>query len=118
MPASLQGEYFDAAEYSYATTGSIDISGECTPTVGETFTLTYEAEGVASGPYPGTFRESGTVTATVTGESGPGAAFGVVATWSAEFSIDSPVGDVTGRKTFAQELPSASACHRKRDDPH
>lgn len=113
LPPSLQGEQFYAFESSLSTTGSVDVSGECTPTAGETFTLTYQAEGVASGPYPGTFRESGTVTATLTQESVPGVGFGVVATWTATFSIDSPVGDVTGTKTLVtREFPGASGCLR------
>ena len=108
LPPSLQGEFFLAIDNRAFPTGSIDVQGDCTPTPGETFTLTYQASGTAVGPYPGTFTESGTVTATVTTPDAPGTAFGVVTTWNAEFEIDSPIGDVTGTKTLT--LSHSAAC--------
>lgn len=54
-PPSLQGEHFSAFETQFSTYGSVEMSSsECIPATGETFTLTYEAAGVALGPYPGT----------------------------------------------------------------
>jgi hypothetical protein len=110
LPPSLEGEGFFASEATSSTIGSVDVSGECDPAPGETFTLTYEAEGAATGPYPGTFTESGTVTATLTELTVPGFAFGVVTTWNAEFTIDSPVGDVTGTKTLGVSVPFSAFC--------
>lgn len=100
-PASLAGETFQALERASGSIGTIEVTRGCTPTAGATFTLTYEAEGVASGPYPGTFTERGTVTGTMTQLSGtPGFALGFVTSWSAEFEIDSPLGDVSGTTTL------------------
>jgi hypothetical protein len=53
------------------------------------FTITWSVSGVATGPYPGTFPETGRHT------SGP--ATDVI---EAEFQIDSPLGNVVGTKRF------------------
>jgi len=71
--------------------------------------LSFTASGVAVGPYPGTFTESGSYTL------GPPVSFGgtvaeSVIGFSATFSIQSPAGTVTGTKTgtAAQQLPPGS----------
>ena len=59
--------------------------------------IAYEASGTATGPYAGTFSETGTVT--VGPEEGPTARQRVTAA-SISFTVDSPAGQVTGTKTF------------------
>jgi hypothetical protein len=56
-------------------------SGDCTTA---SLNFSYSATGTASGPYPGTFTESGSMTSTQL---------------AASFTIDSPVGRVTGTKS-------------------
>ena len=116
LPPSLVGETFHAREVDPDRfgegTGAIDVTAICNAEAGETFTMTYSASGVATGPYPGTFRETGTVTATLTAGAG-GFAQGVVTTWTASFTIDSPAAPsgpatVTGTKTL--KLWSSALC--------
>jgi hypothetical protein len=57
VPQTLEGENFTAADAGEF--GEIEVTSNCTPTVGSTFTLTYRAEGPAFGPYTGTFTETG-----------------------------------------------------------
>jgi hypothetical protein len=64
--------------------------------------MSFSASGPAGGPYPGTFTEVGTATV------GPqavdlvgGNALGTLVTFDAVFTINSPVGQVTGTKTLA-----------------
>ena len=59
--------------------------------------IAYEASGTATGPYAGTFTETGTVT--VGPEEGPTARQRVTAA-SISFTVDSPAGQVTGTKTY------------------
>ena len=77
------------------TQTTVEVQSECNPN--GTSTITYEASGVAVGPYPGTFHETGTIT----GVSGnPFFAIpGQILTFEAEFTIDSPVGQVEGTKS-------------------
>ena len=109
LPPSLQGEAFLAIQQPTNIFGEVDIASSCTATVGETFTMNYSASGPAFGPYPGTFTESGTATVTLTApDFFPGTASGVVINWTANFAIDSPVGQVTGTKTFS--ATTAAVC--------
>ena len=80
-------------------TGTISsISGTCDPA--GTSTIHYSASGVATGAYPGTFTETGTVT------TGPTSEFpqidvwsgGPVTTFDASFHVDSAAGTVDGTK--------------------
>ena len=114
LPPSLAGENFlaqDGDGGGITTIGQVEISGDCTPTVPSQFTLSYTASGPATGPYPGTFTESGTLTANLVSDGGF-FVFGLdtVVTWTANFTIDSPVGDVTGTKTQTTVLGSTSYC--------
>jgi hypothetical protein len=97
-PPSLQGEIFQAA--SYQASGNVDISANCTMTPGETVTITYSAKGIAYGPYPGTFTESGRVSVLLTHFLGSQQVLGTVTSWTANFTIDSAVGQVSGTKTL------------------
>lgn len=69
-------------------------SASCDPT--GTSTFSFFATGPATGPYPGTFEESGTITI------GPhlSSTIGAALTVTAFFTIDSVNGDVTGTKSF------------------
>jgi hypothetical protein len=96
LPPSLQGEIFQAANYQVSN--EIDILANCTMTPGQTVTVTYSAEGIAYGPYPGTFTERGTVTFLLTGFVGSQQVIGTVTSWTADFTIDSVVGQVSGTK--------------------
>jgi len=79
-----------------------------------TSTFTYQTSGVAAGPYPGTYSETGTVTL------GPqvipgGPPTGFLINWTASFTITSPAGTVTGTKTLSplapgQSPPAIGAC--------
>jgi hypothetical protein len=62
LPNSLQNEMFFAADADPAG-GPADLSADPCPDVpGESYRLSYRASGIATGPYPGTFFESGIVT--------------------------------------------------------
>jgi hypothetical protein len=105
-PTSLDGESFDAIP---------TFSNEaCNP--GGTSSFDYSASGVASGPYAGTFSETGTViigqqtipnessfpVGTLSWKSGP------VTALQATFTIQSPLGVVTGTKTLV--TPGLGGC--------
>ncbi|MDX6532303.1 MAG: hypothetical protein QOF68_47 [Gaiellales bacterium] len=108
-PASLDGEVLVArSEYRTGLTGA-QVDGECTLVVGESWTQTYEAAGTATGPYPGSFTMSGTLTSTVTRSDAPGTSISVIETWSGEFAIDSPAGAVQGTQTLSTANTSQSA---------
>lgn len=89
--APLTGETLITSELG--DPGTSEVSGTCNPL--GTSTFTFEVTGVAFGPYPGTFTESGTMS------FGP---FGVIgepifpASYDATFTINSPAGTVTGDK--------------------
>ena len=118
LPASLQGEHLFAYEYSrnpQINQGSADVTTTCTPAEGETMTVAFRAEGIATGPYPGTFRESGTATATSLAPvlSSTGVyAYATVIEWKSTFTIDSPAGKVTGTKTLSRAFPYGAYCVR------
>ena len=98
-PASLTGEVLLTA--ASAGVGSSTATGTCNPL--GTSTFTFEVTGEAIGPYPGTFVERGTFTLGPVG-------FPLVL-FDATFTIDSPVGLVTGSKTLEGVLPTHSgAC--------
>src|SRR3989440_11034216 len=92
-PPTLQGELL-------ATTGELfDRGASCNPN--GTTTQSFHWSGVASGPYPGTFAEDGTLT--IGPQTGIGAGrfgfqLGPVLTFDATFTIDSVAGSVTGTK--------------------
>jgi len=96
---NLTGESFDAADIFGFPNGRISITANCNPDGSSTFS--YSASGSAFGPYPGTFIETGTVTIGPQFIApGQGIAFGDVQTFSASFTIDSPLGQVTGTKSL------------------
>jgi len=92
-PPTLQDEgLFDP---NPTVTGSCNAAG--------TSTIDFSAAGAASGPFPGTFTETGTVTI---GPQPPG----TVLTLTASFTIDSPVGQVSGSKQFTTTSSGSGSC--------
>lgn len=91
VPPTLTGEQLIVS--STGTSGTITSSGTCV--AGSPSTITYSASGVATGPYPGTFTETGTFTTT------GGETFLPVINFSASFTINSTLGQVSGTKTLA-----------------
>ncbi len=87
---SLAGENLVS---STGLAGTGDHTAECNPA--GTNRITFFATGVATGPYPGTFTESGVIEFTTS----PGV-LPVVTRFEAEFTIMSVVGTVTGTKTL------------------
>ena len=103
MPASasaatvvtLTGETLNASPFVSTSTST------CATGPTGTSTITYDVTGVATGPYPGTFEESGSITFTET----------QVLSFSAHFEIDSAAGDVVGDKTYdPSEIPAIATC--------
>src|SRR5919201_923598 len=88
LESTLTGENGDAAV----------VSASVTCTSPSTGVLTYDAVGTATGPYPGTYEESGTFRYDN----------GTVTSFNATFTIDSPVGQVQGRKSL--ELGQDATC--------
>jgi hypothetical protein len=82
------------------------VSSSCPTTAGQPLTLTFTASGTAYGPYPGTFTEHGTAVV----DSANFYTTHAVISWTASFTIDSPVGQVTGAKQFDSTLFSTGGC--------
>jgi hypothetical protein len=103
-PATLTGEFFFADRV--AGNGTLNVIANCNPAGNST--ISYSASGVASGPYPGTFTETGS--ATVGPLTAPqfvgGFEFGFLTQFDAFFTINSVAGQVTGTKSL--ELPSTA----------
>jgi hypothetical protein len=91
--ASLTGETLAASELP--PVGSSTVTGTCNPLTNSTFDFT--VTGAATGPYTGTFTESGTFTV------GPVLMPGLLS-FDSTFTITSPQGTVTGTKTFTGPL--------------
>ena len=99
---TLQGELL-------ATTGELfDRGASCSPN--GTTTQAFHWTGIATGPYPGTFVEDGTITIgpqTGVGAGRFGFALGPVVSFDATFTIDAPLGTVTGSKHLVAPLTSS-----------
>jgi hypothetical protein len=81
---------------------TVTITRSCNPQ--GTSTINFTASGPATGPYPGTFTETGTITIGPQTQP-PGAFFpsfttGPIASFNASFTINSPSGQVTGSKSY------------------
>lgn len=102
-PATLTGEFFVADRG--AGSGTLSVIANCSPSGS---TISYSTSGVASGPYPGTFTETGSVTiGPLTGpQSANGFEFGFLTQLDAVFTINSVAGQVTGTKSL--DLPSSA----------
>jgi hypothetical protein len=92
-PGTLLGEEMLVQDVTLTTI-------DCDPT--RVSTVSYSASGVATGPYPGPFTVQGTVKIepqTLPGPR-PGTVAGPLASLSETFTIDSPLGTVTGVKSL------------------
>ena len=87
----------------------VTLSIDCDPS--RTSTVSFAASGVATGPYPGTFMVSGTVTIAPQTQAGPrpGTVAGPLTSLRESFSVDSPLGAITGVKKLTQNLPFESS---------
>jgi hypothetical protein len=84
--------------------GVLPTSYDCNPT--GTSTVSFTASGNATGPYPGTFTETGTVTfGPQTNPNG----FATVTSFEVEFVINSDAGTVNGTKSLAPNATTAVA---------
>lgn len=111
-PPSLDGETWRAYSNSeLGVGGSVTRSSRsCDPS---SASLSVVATGTAVGPYPGTFREEYTVTL-----GPPLAELGAVrnaTAITATFSIDSPVGQVAGTKTYDPSTNHTGICRNGPD---
>jgi len=85
-PPPLSGEMLNGAT----------IMSSCTQNSPTSYTVIWMVSGTATGPYAGTFTESGNITNPTSG----------VMSGSASFQIMSPSGTVTGTKTMAHQTPN------------
>jgi hypothetical protein len=93
-----------AGEDLSAVTPGIFANVNCNPE--DTSTFTFKAEGIATGPYPGTFREMGTIhlgPLVSIGSTNFGFDTGPVTLFDAHFRIESGSTVVTGTKRLAGE---------------
>lgn len=108
VPLSLAGERFQGADFIFDFYGGAHpVDGSqpvgCNPK--GTSTIEFTETGIATGAYPGTFKEH--VVAKIGpqapqgGLSQPGLLVGNILSFTAEFEIDSLVGKVRGKKTLA-----------------
>ena len=132
-PAPLTGETLSAVDLAEPRTECTFLPGlqgpVCVPSVGEVEitsfncttrndagTASYKVTGVAAGPYPGTFEETGTIVfapgiANPLAPEDPAPPFGQPVTqFTAKFTIDSPAGQVTGTKKLSVDPASAGEC--------
>jgi hypothetical protein len=113
---SLTGETFNAfsnqrAFPAVSTTASCVLPGSST--------FVYRVSGTATGPYPGPFRETGSVTiGPQTPTSGGSFHTSQIQAFSVEFTIDSPAGQVIGTKTLGERPETATGiCQEFSADP-
>src|SRR3954462_6894473 len=83
-----------------------DITATCEP--GGTSTISFNAAGTATGPYPGPFTETGVATLGPQSFDVNGTPHGSLLTFDAVFTIDSNVGEVTGTKTLVLPITDFS----------
>ena len=109
FPPTLTGEFFLADRL--AGPGTLNVVGNCNPT--GTSTISYSASGAASGPYPGTFTETGS--AVIGPLTAPhfvgGFEFGFLTRLDAVFTIDSVTGQVTGSKSLVVPSTALGLCY-------
>ena len=101
-PPSLAGEVLGAGcgnlnHFVYGCFGGTVTVTSCTAVAGGGGEFSFSAQGPATGPYPGTFSESGTVTLGPPGMGGGAQVTGFTST----FSIASAAGTVNGSKSAA-----------------
>jgi hypothetical protein len=103
-PPVLTGEIFAISQPH--------VRANCDPS--GTSTITFRTSGVAVGPYPGTYMESGTVTlGPQTGAAGfvNGYPTGLITSVNVNFAVNSPIGQVSGTKSLpAQTVSDFGIC--------
>jgi hypothetical protein len=101
LPPSLAGEALVAGPNSTVGDGVFGVSVQCNPDQSGSFT--FSASGTATGPYPGTFVESGSVTVNT---------LGAVAAFHADFQIVDSLGVLTvhGSKDLVADASDLGAC--------
>jgi hypothetical protein len=92
-PSSLAGETFTSEHVEGST-----LTGDCTGN-GNEGSFNFSVSGTATGPFPGTFTESGSFTTLRSG---------FISDFSSTFAITSTAGTVTGSKVVTGELGQAS----------
>lgn len=70
--------------------------------------ILYHVSGIATGPYPGTFDETGSI---VISPAGTGVDVAPLVDVTAHFTIDSPEGQVEGDKHFVTTSTGLGQCH-------
>lgn len=104
-PPTLTGEFLSAFA-QVIPTSTVDIVATCDPS--GTSTISWSVSGDASGPYVGTFVETGS--ATVGPQTAPayvnGMQLGYLVSVEAFFAIDSPTGQVIGSKRLTTATTS------------
>jgi hypothetical protein len=107
-PSTLTGEQLTGE------TTITDPGATCTPSNappdGASHTFSYTATGVATGPYPGTFSENGTVTFSNTLPDQNGNPSGRASSWNVSFRINSPAGQITGYKRVSRSPGATGLC--------
>ena len=110
-----------AAGIAGADSGRIPLTGEeflvqdvtmtidCDPT--RTSTVSFFATGLATGPYPGTFTASGTVTIAPQTQAGPrpGTVAGELTSLNEDFTVTSSLGTINGTKKLIHNVPFSSS---------
>ena len=102
----LAGEELTAGSDSPGTSLTV-TSRNCN--VGSESTFNFTASGIAVGPYPGTFTESGTVTVEPQSDAFEEFFLQGQATLEATFTIMSPLATITGTKTAV--IPGMGSCY-------
>ena len=98
-PASLSGENLEGGDLFAQPGGTTITAMNCNPAGNSS--LSFTATGIAMGPYTGTFTESGTVSfGPETQNFGFPYPVGLVTDFTAQFTITSDAGTVTGSKGF------------------
>ena len=97
--ATLDGEILSASAPGGGPNQQVHFRVRCAPD--GSGTISWTAQGAATGPYTGTFTESG---AAKWGAPSAGSEDGTLEEFSATFHIDSPTGDVDGRKFITEPV--------------
>ncbi len=100
LPPTLTGEGLGAPP---------TVTASCNPA--GTSTITFDVtNGVATGPYPGTFTAHGTVTLGPAITLASGTSYQPVLGFQESFTITSATGNVTGSKTLGAAVGTTSSC--------
>lgn len=95
-PAPMTGELLFAEAF---LGHEVETDADCQPDGSGIFT--FSVEGIATGPYPGTFTESGTLVIL---------SDGTIDSVAVTFEIDSPLATITGTKTVRPSGPFGAHC--------